>query len=75
MSRLFIILPLLFFTSPVFAHGGHLGELAGHGHLIGWGLMAGAGLLAAAIGRLGKKPDEEADEELLEETEGEPEAA
>lgn len=75
MSRLIVILPILFFASPVFAHGGHLGELAGHGHLIGWGLIAGAGLLAAAIARLGKKPDEISDDEPLDDTEGEPEAA
>ena len=75
MSRLYIILPFLVFASPVLAHGGHLGELAGHGHLVGWGLMAGAGLLAAAIARLAKKQDEISDEEPLDETEGEVEAA
>lgn len=75
MNRLFIILPFLFLSSPVFAHGGHLGELAGHGHLVGWGLMAAAGLAAAAIARFGKKPDEVSDEELLDDAESEPEAA
>ncbi len=75
MSRLIAILPFLFFTTPVLAHGGHLGELAGHGHIIGWGLMAGAGLLAAAIAWLGKKPDDVSDEEQLDDIEGEPEAA
>ncbi len=75
MSRPIATLPLLFFTTPVLAHGGHLGELAGHGHLVGWGLMVGAGLLAAAIARLGKKPDDVSDEEQLDDNEGEPEAA
>ena len=75
MSRHFIILPFLFLTSPALAHGGHLGELAGHGHLVGWGLMAAAGLAAAAIARFGKKQDELSDEEPLDDAEGEPEAA
>ena len=75
MSRIITILPFMFFTTPVLAHGSHLGELAGHGHIIGWGLMAGAGLLAAAIAWLGKNPDEVSDEDQQDDIEGEPEAA
>lgn len=57
---------------PAFAHWGHLGEVAGHGHWIG--LAAGAAAAAAAAwGLRGRKDDvseEEAepedDEELAE---------
>ena len=31
------------------AHWGHLGELAGHGHLVGAGLGAAAAVMAAAL--------------------------
>ena len=33
------------------AHIGHIGELAGHGHLLGIGAVAAAAALAAALAR------------------------
>jgi len=45
------LIPLVLAASPGYAHIGHLGEVAGHGHLIG----AGAIGLAIFIGLFGKK--------------------
>ena len=42
---------LLSFTSPVFAHLGHLGDLAGHSH---WAGIALVGAAAAVAGLLAK---------------------
>lgn len=44
---------------PAQAHIGHLGEVAGHGHLIGAGLIG----IAIAIGLLGAKKDPEEEAE------------
>lgn len=54
------LLLLCFLSTPAHAHWGHVGELAGHGHVIGIGLLAGAAALAAAL----RKPrnDDEIDE-------------
>ncbi len=74
MRFLLQILFIVAFSSPALAHMGHVGELAGHSHVLGWGLLIGAGIAAAAIGKLtGKKEDEEASEEdaLDDELEGE----
>ncbi|CTQ62190.1 MAG: hypothetical protein RIE06_05765 [Roseibium album] len=35
--------------SAAFAHGGHLGELAGHAHWIGVAALAGAALVAGVV--------------------------
>lgn len=54
----FIIYFLLIVALPsnVFAHWGHVGELAGHGHLI----VVGAGVMAAGLAALlGKKSNDE----------------
>ena len=75
MRLIFSFFLLLITSFPAFAHSGHLGELAGHSHLVGWGLMIGAGLLAAAIARLKDNQDEISDEENSEEPDFEPEAA
>ena len=48
---------------PALAHWGHLGELAGHGHLVavGLGAVAVAGLAGLAIwGRRQDQPEDEA---------------
>ncbi|WP_305987618.1 DUF6732 family protein [Roseibium sp. MMSF_3544] len=61
--------------STAFAHGGHLGELAGHSHWIGVAAVAGAALVAGLVAlkdRKKKQDDEviDADGEA-EETTGE----
>ena len=35
--------------TSAFAHGGHLGELAGHAHWIGVAALAGAALVAGVV--------------------------
>lgn len=39
----------VFLPSTAFAHGGHLGELAGHSHWIGVAAVAGAALVAGLV--------------------------
>jgi hypothetical protein len=34
-------------TQTAFAHGGHVGDLAGHSHWLGWAAAAAAGAIAA----------------------------
>lgn len=54
-----------------FAHGGHLGELAGHSHWIGLGAVIVAGAIAAVVGTLSDSKnddEEEAETEAAEET-------
>lgn len=52
MLRIFVLLPCFVLASPVYAHMGHVGELAGHSHWVGLGAVVVAGALAAAIGKL-----------------------
>lgn len=43
-------------AGSAYAHGGHIGDLAGHSHWVGWAAAAAAGAVAAwAIKRGGKK--------------------
>jgi len=59
----------VFVASPAFAHVGHLGEVAGHGHWIAAGAL-GAAALAAWLAGKGKKADADAEpEEEMEEAE------
>jgi membrane protein implicated in regulation of membrane protease activity len=45
----------VFGTQSVLAHGGHVGDLAGHSHWVGWAAAAAAGAIAAwAIKRRNK---------------------
>ncbi len=60
-----------FWPAPAFAHWGHVGELAGHGHLIGLGALVGAAALAEALRRARKKNKDNEEEELEMEPEGE----
>lgn len=46
------------FATPAFAHVGHLGEVAGHGHWIAAGAL-GAAALAAWLAGKGKNADAE----------------
>ena len=42
-------------TQTAFAHGGHVGDLAGHSHWVGWAAAAAAGAIAAWAIKRGKK--------------------
>lgn len=60
---------LVLMASPSLAeaHGGHLGELAGHSHWIGVAALAGAVAAAALAAKLkGRKSEEPADEQEAE---------
>lgn len=45
-------------TTPAYAHLGHVGELAGHGHLAGIAALGAAAVIAAALAarKLKQKP-------------------
>lgn len=63
--RLTLILLTLLAANPAFAHIGHLGEVAGHGH---WAAAGAIGVIAIALGiaaigaRKGKKQDDDVTE-------------
>ena len=42
-------------THAALAHGGHVGDLAGHSHWVGWAAAAAAGAIAAWAIKRGKK--------------------
>lgn len=48
----------LVLSSSAFAHGGHLGELAGHAHWVGVAALAGAALVAGLVAMKGKKKED-----------------
>lgn len=50
-----LTLALILLSTPALAHIGHLGEVAGHGHLIGIGAIGLAGLVGLLGARKGKK--------------------
>jgi membrane protein implicated in regulation of membrane protease activity len=52
-------------ASSAFAHGGHIGDLAGHSHWVGWAAAAAAAAVTAwAIKRGHKaKPEDESAED------------
>ena len=61
-----LILSLLVLSSAAqnaFAHGGHIGDLAGHSHWLGWAAAAAAGAVAAWAIKRGTRssPDADAD--------------
>ena len=45
------------FSSAALAHGGHLGELAGHSHWVGVAAFAGAALIAGIVAKVKKRPE------------------
>jgi hypothetical protein len=49
------VLGSVFFTHAAFAHGGHVGDLAGHSHWVGWAAAAAAGAIAAWAIKRGSK--------------------
>lgn len=66
MKALSVVFAMI--VTPAWAHIGHLGEVAGHGHWIAAGAL-GAAALAAWLAGKGKKSEEsepEAEEELEE---------
>ena len=74
-SGLAFVMMLFGGMSGAMAHSGHLGEFAGHGHLIGAALGVAAAVLAAALvakGRAQTADDEENAETVTDnENEGE----
>lgn len=69
------ILTLLFListTSGVFAHWGHLGDVAGHAHWLGVGAVIVAGVIGCAVGKGARKTDDESESDVpLEQEDGE----
>jgi hypothetical protein len=65
---------LIVFAPSAHAHWGHVGEVAGHGHIIGIGALAAAAALAAALAAARGKRAEQAEDDD-EETSAEGEAA
>ena len=58
------------------AHGGHVGDLAGHSHWVGWAAAAAAGVIAAwAVKRGTKAKDSRETESDETSTDTSPEAA
>lgn len=70
----FSLSTFVWFPKLAHAHWGHVGEVAGHGHIIGIGALAAAAALAAALAAArGKRAEQsEGDDE---ETSAEGEAA
>lgn len=63
LATSFIAFASLAAPSLAWAHGGHIGELAGHSHWIGVAALAGAVAAAALAAKLkGRKSEEQADE-------------
>lgn len=60
---------LLSSASAAMAHGGHVGELAGHAHWIGVAAVVGAAVLAALVAKAKKRDDEAVDAEAEHEAE------
>ncbi len=50
-------------SNSAFAHGGHVGELAGHAHWVGVAAVIGAAAIAAILAKGKKSDDTEASEE------------
>lgn len=54
---------LLAGTNQALAHGGHVGELAGHAHWVGVASVFGAAAIAAILAKGKKSESEEASDE------------
>lgn len=74
MRAVLSLMILLSLPANAFAHWGHLGEVAGHGHWIALGAGVAAAVIAAWLGKEKLKGDAEG-EEAPEDDEGETEAA
>lgn len=73
MRKFLILKTCLLFTgsSQAFAHGGHVGELAGHAHWVGVASVFGAAAIAAILAKGKKAEDEEASDEEVSDIEQE----
>lgn len=63
---------------PAFAHPGHLGEVAGHGHWLALGALLAAAALAALLAKMKANTNEDEDaegEDAEEEQDAEPAGA
>ena len=70
MTRCLVLVPSLLAIVPsAHAHGGHVGELAGHAHWVGLAAVLGAAAIAVLLAKARKR--EEAAE--TEDTEADPE--
>lgn len=70
MTRFSIIAAsILVFASPAHAHLGHVGEVAGHSHVLGWAALAGAAAIAVALAALRARDEADAEDEEGEEKE------
>jgi hypothetical protein len=74
MKQLQLFLAVLAIPGDALAHGGHLGELAGHSHWIGWGALVAGAALAALLGKRKGKQETAQDAEPAEEPETEPQS-
>ncbi|WP_068311606.1 DUF6732 family protein [Polycladidibacter hongkongensis] len=73
-SRAFLSCVFTTLPTVAFAHGGHIGELAGHAHWVGAAALAGAAILAGLVARERKKTKQQEVEETAEDTAATPEA-
>lgn len=70
-----LLIPV-FAVGSAFAHGGHIGDLAGHSHWLGWAAAAAAGAVAAwAIKRGTRKKSTTEDDAGEVETGAQPKAS
>ena len=49
MKSAYFSIPYILFATPVMAHIGHVGEVAGHGHLIGMSVLVVAAIVALIL--------------------------
>ena len=57
-----LLVGLVMFPSQGMAHWGHVGELAGHGHLIAVGLGAAAVIVGVGVALWGRDEDQSSDD-------------
>ncbi|MCY0095891.1 DUF6732 family protein [Hoeflea ulvae] len=70
-----LLIPFLLVQSA-YAHGGHMGDLAGHSHWVGWAAAAAAGAVAAWAIKRGTKAKTRAEDRADDAESGEqPDAA
>lgn len=62
---------LLAGTMHAHAHGGHMGDLAGHSHWLGWGMVVAAGVIVAVLGIRNKDQQDDEETAVEEEIDGE----
>ena len=76
MRHLLAATSFIFTPLPAYAHLGHFGELAGHGHWVALGAGLTAAMLAALLAKKKREAELQADEEeTQDDTAGEPAGA